>query len=92
MNSVGMSRKTPSTSLARNLDAVRTCEKQLVEKQNLFDRLNDRVAGGERELADKRKSATDVKAQIKRYQAEGDKLLGAAREKTDGMTAEDAIR
>ena len=72
------------------LDAVRTCEKRLVEKQSLFDRLNDRV-DGERELADERERATDVKAEIERYQAEGDKLLGAAREKTDGMTAEDAI-
>ncbi len=83
--------KNALDQFSAQLDAVRTCEKQLVEKQNLFDRFNDRVAGGERELADKRKSATDVKAEIKRYQAEGDKLLGAAREKTDGMTAEDAI-
>ena len=74
-----------------HLDEVRTSEQRLNQTQSEFDRLNDRIADSEGKLADEQERATEVQAEIARYQAEVDKLFESARTKTEGMTAEAAI-
>ena len=87
----GAEPKNALDQFGTQLEEVRAREKQLVEKQNQLNLLNNRVENGKRELAGEQERATAVQAEIARYQAEGDKLLEAARTKTDGMTAEAAI-
>ena len=83
--------KNALDQFSTQLDEVRTCEKRLDQKQSQFDRLNDRIAYSEGKLADEQERATEVQAEIARYQAEVDKLFESARTKTEGMTAEAAI-
>ncbi|MCH8289945.1 AAA family ATPase [Candidatus Poribacteria bacterium] len=77
---------------AAQIDAVKTREKRLNQKQHLFDRLSDRIEEGTRKLESEQKRLMDADAEINRYRTEGEKLLTSARAKTGGLRAEDAIQ
>ena len=76
----------------KQIDAVKACQKRLNEKETQSNRLSDAVAHNVRQLESEQHRQTGIESRIVRYQTEGDRLLASAREKTGGVTADDAIR
>ncbi|MBI1926674.1 hypothetical protein HYR99_20835, partial [Candidatus Poribacteria bacterium] len=85
----------PQESLERfekQIHAVKACEKRLNDKQSLWNQLNVDMAGNIQQLEAEQRRKAAVETECGRYQAESERLLAAARAKTGGLRAAEALQ
>ncbi|MYE91607.1 hypothetical protein F4X33_21720, partial [Candidatus Poribacteria bacterium] len=74
------------------IHAVKACKERLIDKRSQLDRLSVEIRSTAGRLESEHHRKKELDSEIARYQAEGDRLLAARAEKTDGLTASEAIQ
>ena len=73
------------------IEKVRTVKEELIERQNRLNLLKLEIEQNVKDLNAERKRQANVVAEIQRYRSDSEQLSESARDKTGGLTAEDAI-
>ena len=73
------------------IEKVRTVKEELIERQNRLNLLKLEIEQNVKDLNAKREREASVVAEIQRYRSDSEQLSKSARDKTGGLTAEDAI-
>ncbi len=73
------------------IEKVATRDQELTTKNNQLKLLNTEIQNDQRKLGDLQERQEELKAEIKHYQNEAEKILGDVREKTDGLETENEI-
>lgn len=87
----GVGLKKAVNQFSDRIEAVEACTDELSTKQNQLETLNANIRANRRELESVEERHDELRAEIERYQSEGEAFLNDARGKTDGLATESEI-
>ncbi len=79
------------SEFSKMIDKVNSNELNLKTVQHQFALLNSKIESGNSNLATSKHHKNELAKEIEQYQNEGDEILNAVKEKTDGLKTEDQI-